>query len=111
MALICYRRYRSTSPRIRRQDPLARHPPARVHSEYGGIQYTKHKLACKLFEQPYVTSKTVQRLFGVEQPTASRAINQLVDEGVLEEVTGNGRNKEYRAREIFDILEQPPQTY
>jgi Fic family protein len=79
--------------------------------EYGGIQYTKHKLACNLFEQPYVTSKTVQRLFDVEQPTASRAINQLVEEGVLEEVTGNGRNKEYRAREIFDILEQPPQTY
>ena len=79
--------------------------------EYGGIQYTKHKLACKLFEQPYVTSKTVQRLFDVEQPTASRAINQLVEEGVLEEVTGKGRNKEYRAREIFSILEQPPQTY
>jgi Fic family protein len=79
--------------------------------EYGGVQYTKHRLACKLFEQPYVTSKTVQRLFDVEQPTASRAINQLVDEGVLEEVTAKGRNKEYRAREIFDILEQPPQTY
>ena len=79
--------------------------------EYGGIQYTKHKLACHLFEQPYVTSNTVQRLFDVQQPTASRAINQLVEEGVLEEVTGNGRNKEYRAREIFEILEQPPQTY
>jgi len=80
-------------------------------AEYGGKSYTKNRLAVTLFEQPYVTSKTVQRLFDVEQPTASRAINDLVDEGVLEEVTGKGRNKEYRAREIFEILEQPPQTY
>lgn len=80
-------------------------------AEYGGKSYTKNQLALQLFERPYVTSKTVQRLFDVKQPTASRVINDLVDEGVLEEVTGNGRNKEYRAREIFEILEQPPQTY
>ncbi|MDZ7746851.1 MAG: hypothetical protein U5K28_10185 [Halobacteriales archaeon] len=80
-------------------------------ADYGGKSYTKNQLALKLFEQPYVTSKTVQRLFDVKQPTASRVINDLVDEGVLEEVTGKGRNKEYRAREIFEILEQPPQTY
>jgi len=76
-----------------------------------GKSYTKNQLALKLFEQPYVTSKTVERLFDVKQPTASRVINDLVDEGVLEEVTGKERNKEYRAREIFEILEQPPQTY
>lgn len=80
-------------------------------SEYGGKSYTKNQLALKLFEQPYVTSKTVQRIFDVKQPTASRVINDLVDEGVLEEVTWKERNKEYRAREIFEILEQPPQTY
>ncbi|MGB9985495.1 Fic family protein [Salarchaeum japonicum] len=79
--------------------------------EYGGKSYTTNQLAVTLFEQPYVTSKTVQRLFDVQQPTASRAINRLVDEGVLEEVPRHGRNKEYRAREIFEILEQPPQTY
>jgi len=39
-----------------------------------------------------------------------RAIEALVD-GVLEEVTGNQRNKEYRAREIFEVLERPPETY
>lgn len=83
----------------------------RYDDEYGGKSYTKNQLALKLFEQPYVTSKTVQRLFDVSQPTASTAINTLVDDGVLEEVTGKGRNKEYRAREIFEILEQPPQTY
>ncbi|MFC5973456.1 Fic family protein [Halomarina salina] len=83
----------------------------RYENEYGGHSYTKNKLACTLFEHPYLTTKTVQTLFDVEQSTAYRAISSLEDDGLLEEVTGKGRNKEYRAREIFDILEQPPQTY
>ena len=44
-------------------------------------------------------------------PTAYRAIDQLVADGLLEEITGNERNREYRAREIFEILEKPPETY
>ncbi len=83
----------------------------RYEDEYGGVAYTKNQLACKLFEQPYLTAKTVTRLFDVDRSTASRAITALQEDGVLEEVTGKERNKEYRAREIFEILEQPPQTY
>jgi len=83
----------------------------RYEDEYGGVTYTKNRLACSLFEQPYVTTTTVAERFDVEQSTASRAISELENEAVLEEVTGKSRNKEYRAREIFEILEQPPQTY
>jgi Fic family protein len=83
----------------------------RYEDEFGGVSYTKNRLACSLFEQPYVTTRTVADRFDVEQSTAHRAITALVDEGVLEEVTGKERNKEYRAKEIFDILEQPPKTY
>ncbi|MDT3435539.1 helix-turn-helix domain-containing protein [Haloarcula sp. 1CSR25-25] len=79
--------------------------------EYGDAQYAKNRLACTLFEQPYVTTKAVATLLNVERSTAYRAIDTLEDEGVLEEVTGNQRNKEYRAKEIFEILERPPQTY
>ncbi|WP_336135406.1 Fic family protein [Natronomonas amylolytica] len=83
----------------------------RYDDEYGGVSYTKNRLACTLFEQPYVTTQTVADRFDVERSTAYRAISKLVDEDILEEVTGKKRNKEYRAKEIFDILEQPPQTY
>jgi len=79
--------------------------------EYGGVEYTKHKLACWLFEQPYVTSTTVQQRFDVTNATALRAIYELEEEGVLEETTDKARNKEFRAREIFAILERPPTTY
>jgi Fic family protein len=83
----------------------------RYESEYGGVQYAKHRLACTLFERPYVTTKTVANMLDVERSTAHRAIADLEEEGVLEEVTGKQRNKEYRAKEIFEILERPPQTY
>jgi Fic family protein len=83
----------------------------RYEDEYGGVQYAKNRLACTLFEQPYVTTNTVANILDVDRSTAYRAIESLVDDGVLEEVTGKQRNKEYRAREIFEILERPPQTY
>ncbi|MFA9504421.1 Fic family protein [Natrinema sp. H-ect1] len=79
--------------------------------EYGGVQYARNRLACSLFEQPYVTTKTVAERLDIERSTAYRAIDTLEDEGILEEVTGKDRNKEYRAKEIFEILERPPQTY
>jgi Fic family protein len=83
----------------------------RYEDEYGGAQYAKNRLACKLFERPYVTTKTVADMLGIERSTAYRAIDTLENEGVLEEVTGKQRNKEYRAKEVFDILERPPQTF
>jgi len=88
-------------------DELRRH----YEDEYGGVRYAKNRLACKLFEQPYVTTKTVADMLDIERSTAYRAIDALEDDGVLEEVTGKERNQEYRAKEIFEILERPPQTY
>jgi len=83
----------------------------RYDEEYGGLQYATNRLACSLFEQPYMTTQTVAERLDIERSTAYRAIEALETQGVLEEVTGKQRNKEYRAKEIFDILEQSPQTY
>jgi len=80
-------------------------------NEYGGKSYTKNQLACSLFEQPYLTTSSVAERFDVTTVTANRAIQSLVDEGLLEEVTGKERYREYRAKEVFEILERPPDTY
>ena len=80
-------------------------------TEYGDSGYTASRLACWLFEQPYVTARMVAEHFDVERSTAYRAIETLQADGILEEVTGQQRNREYRAREIFEILERPPETY
>ncbi|MFD1562727.1 Fic family protein [Haloarchaeobius amylolyticus] len=78
---------------------------------YGDTSAAYAELACKLFERPYLTANVAKELLNVTGPTAYRAIDQLEDEGVLEETTGKERNREYRAREIFEILERPPRTY
>jgi len=78
---------------------------------YGDTSAAYAELACKLFEQPYLTANVAKELLGVTSPTAYRAIDQLIEKRVLEETTGKERNREYRAREIFEILERPPQTY
>lgn len=83
----------------------------RYESEYGDSNRSDARLALDLFEQPYVTATDVERRLDVSGPTAYRAIESLREEGVLEEVTGKERNREFRAAEIFEILEQPPQTY
>lgn len=79
--------------------------------EYGDDAAAHARLACALFEQPYLTAAVVEDLLDVTKPTAYRALERLEANGLLEETTGNERNREYRAREIFEILERPPQTY
>ncbi|GAB7020460.1 Fic family protein [Halostagnicola bangensis] len=80
-------------------------------SEYGDNAAAYAQLACTLFEQPYLTAAVVKQLLDVTGPTAYRALDRLEEEGVLEETTEKERNREFRAREIFDILERPPRTY
>ncbi|MFC6616091.1 Fic family protein [Halopenitus salinus] len=95
---------------LRRSREL-RNLQSRYEETYGGYARADARLACSLFEQPYVTAALVQELLDVTGPTAYRAIDSLIDDDVLEETTGRERNKEYRATEIFEILEKPPQTY
>ncbi|WP_440763712.1 Fic family protein [Natronorubrum sp. DTA7] len=80
-------------------------------AEYGDDSATYARLACKLFDQPYLTAAVVEELLDVASPTAYRALDRLEEDGILEETTGKERNREYRSREIFEILERPPRTY
>jgi len=79
--------------------------------KYGDSSIARDRLATSLFEQPYFTAPQAAEMIGVNRSTAYRAISDLQAEGILEEVTGNNRNREFRAKELFEILEQPPQTY
>jgi Fic family protein len=79
--------------------------------EYGDSSVSYARLACSLFERPYFTTDDVAELLDVERSTAHRAINRLREEGLIEEVTGKERYQEFRAAEIFEILERPPVTY
>lgn len=80
-------------------------------TEYGDSTVSHARLACRLFEQPYFTADDVTAMLDIERSTAHRSINRLREDGLVEEVTGKERYQEFRAAEIFEILERPPETY
>jgi Fic family protein len=77
--------------------------------QYGAQRNAAQRLALHLFEQPYLTPSQAMSLLDGSDATVYRALNELVDDGVLEEITGKQKRKEYRATEIFAIIEQPPE--
>jgi len=74
-------------------------------SRYGDRHSTADRLALSLFESPYITGPDVQDRFDVSKQTAYNAVNELEAAGVLEEVTGKERGREFKAAEIFEIAD------
>ena len=68
------------------------------------VTNTALRLAESLFDRPYVTTKRVTRQFEVTAPTAQKAIDSLVDQGILTEVTGKKRNRVYLSPGIMDAV-------
>lgn len=68
------------------------------------VTNTALRLAESLLDRPYVTAKRVTRQFEVTPPTAQKAIDSLVDQGILTEVTGKKRNRVYLSPRIMDAV-------
>ena len=58
-----------------------------------------------LFAQPVITTRQVETALETNFLGAQRLIDQLVQAGLLREITGGRRNRVYRADEILKILE------
>ncbi len=67
----------------------------------GGRSLTVIRLAEMLFSSPYVTAPGLVRQLGVTFPTAQKAIESLVEDGVLLELTGKPRDRLYYSPKIF----------
>ncbi|MGM0397807.1 MAG: Fic family protein [Halobacteriota archaeon] len=65
------------------------------------------ELVMKLFEDPYLDVNTAAEWLDVEYSTANRLVDQLDTDGVLEELTGQSRNRFFRANEVFEIINSP----
>ncbi len=66
------------------------------------------KLLDELFHNPFLTLARAAAQLEVRPQSAQNNINQLIDRGILTEITGHRRNRVYAAREILRILEQTP---
>jgi len=61
-----------------------------------------------LGRNPYCTIKKIAHQLKVAFTTAQRAVGKLKELGIVMEVTDARRNRLYCARDILDILEEPP---
>ena len=58
-----------------------------------------------LFEQPLVSIPMIQKRLGCGFPTASKYVDQFVEEGLLRELTGFQRNRRYRFDPYLALFE------
>ncbi|MGA3218487.1 MAG: Fic family protein [Acidimicrobiales bacterium] len=63
------------------------------------------KVADILMAQPVIDSPAVQERFGIPAMSANRAIERLVKDGVLKEVTGRYRDRVYESKEVLLALD------
>jgi Fic family protein len=75
----------------------------------GRTTATALRLAERLIDRPYVTAPLLARLLDVTFPTAQKAIDDLQDYDVLEEITGQRRNRVYAAPSVIEIAYSEPQ--
>ncbi|AKU08154.1 helix-turn-helix domain-containing protein [Haloferax gibbonsii] len=54
----------------------------------------------------HFTANEVESRFDVSRQTAYNAIEELEADGLIVEATGKQRNQEYKAVDVFDILER-----
>ncbi|MFP9193738.1 Fic family protein [Natrialbaceae archaeon A-CW1-1] len=76
----------------------------RYEAEYSGTTNTD-KFARQLLQYPYFRAPDLLEYLDVSRRTAYKIVDDLEADGLIEEVTGKQRGKEYKAADVFDILE------
>lgn len=66
------------------------------------------RLTEALFAEPYFTVSEAAEMIEMTYQTANRAVERLVADGVVTEITGNEQHRVFRAVGIMDIVERSP---
>ena len=64
------------------------------------------ELLAYLFRSPYVTVTDAAGWLGVSFPTANGLVDALVNHGILDEITGQRRNRHFRYTEYLDLMDR-----
>lgn len=63
-----------------------------------------HRVLEHLYEHPIVSVKEVQELNGTSLPPANDLVAKLVECGILQEITGQQRNRKFRYQKYIDLF-------
>ena len=67
-----------------------------ITEKFGRATGNGHKVLQSLFDRPIVSVKDVERTIGATYAAANTTVSRLVEIGVLQEITGNARNRRFR---------------
>lgn len=65
-----------------------------------------HRVLETLFERPIVSVLEVQELIGTTYPAANQLVARLTEHGILKEITGNVRNRQFRYQSYIDLFSE-----
>ena len=90
---------------VRRILTLREEHRSRVTEHLGRAAANGHRVLEQLYRRPFVSVSDVQAMSGTAYRAANRLVARLVEIGILEEITGDRRNRVYRYTPYLQILE------
>jgi Fic family protein len=76
----------------------------RTLTNLDSVNVSAIRLFEQLPEQPMITAAKALELTASTKPTTNKAIQSLVEAGILEEITGKQRDRIYTYRKYLDVL-------
>ncbi|MEW6139568.1 MAG: Fic family protein [Thermodesulfobacteriota bacterium] len=68
-----------------------------------------HRVLEHLYQNPVVSANEVKALIGTSYPAANLLVAKLVDLGILNEITGQARNRRFRYDSYIRLFDEPQQ--
>lgn len=69
-----------------------------------------HRVLEHLYERPIVSVKEVQDLIGSSYQAANELVARMAEQGILNEITGQSRNRRFRYQRYIDLFGETPPT-
>ncbi len=77
---------------------------AAITERLGRAAANGYRILEHLYERPVLSVKQVQALTGTTYPAANELVGKLVQAGILTEITGHSRNRQFLYRDYLDLF-------
>lgn len=69
-----------------------------------------HRVLEHLYKRPIISVKEVRTITGTSNPAANQLVQKLAEHGILNEITGQKRNRRFRYEAYIRLFEEPEPT-
>jgi Fic family protein len=66
-----------------------------------------HRILEHLYKRPIISVKEVRSVTGTSNPAANQLVQKLVEQGIVNEITGQKRNRRFRYESYIRLFEEP----